>query len=143
MPLKIKVKIINPHAIIPRYAHEWDAGMDLFSCENYVLKARERKTFSLGFQAEIPQGYVVHIWDKSGLASKHGIKTMAGVIDPSYRGEYMVVLLNTSNKDYEIKKGDKIAQAVITKVEHPKIIEVNELSETSRGEMGFGSTGLN
>ena len=143
MTLEIKIKKIHPYAILPKYTHEGDAGMDLFSCEDYTLKAGERKIFPLGFQAEVPIGYVVHIWDKSGLASKHGIKTMAGVIDSSYRGEYMVVLLNTSDKDYEIKKGDKIAQAVITKVENPKIIEVDELSETSRGEGRFGSTGLN
>lgn len=142
MSIEIKVKKIRQDVIFPRYAHSGDAGRDLFSCEDYVLKAGKRKTFPLGFKADVPEGYVVHVWDKSGLASKHGIKTMAGVIDSSYRGEYMVVLLNTSDKDYMIKKGDKIAQAVITKIEFPKIIEVDELSETSRGEGGFGSTGV-
>ena len=142
MSIEIKIKKIHPDAISPRYAHSGDAGMDLFSCEDYVLKAGKRKTFPLGFKADVPKGYVVHIWDKSGLASKHGIKTMAGVIDSSYRGEYMVVLLNTSDEDYTIKKGDKIAQAVIIKIESPKIIEVNELSESSRREGGFGSTGI-
>ena len=82
------------------------------------------------------------VWDKSGHAFKSGIKTMAGVMDAGYRGEYKIILLNTSEEAFEIKKGQKIAQILIQKVEHPEIEEIQELSETSRGEGGFGSTGL-
>lgn len=138
--LEIKVKKINADAVLPRYAHPGDAGMDLFSCENYALKPGERKLFGTGLKIEIPAGYVSLIWDKSGIANK-GIKTMGGVIEHTYRGEYKVILLNTSDKNYEIKMGDKIAQLLIQPVETVEILEFDELSETSRGEGGFGSTG--
>ena len=140
MSIEIKVKKSHPDAILPRYAHQGDAGMDLFSCENYVLKPGERKLFGTGLKIEVPRGYVSLIWDKSGMAS-NGIKTMGGVIEHTYRGEYGVILLNASDKNYEIKKGDKIAQLLIQPVETAEITEVEELSETSRGEGGFGSTG--
>ncbi len=136
----LKIKRIK-EAIIPRYAHQGDAGMDVFSLEDYDLQPRERRTFQLGFSMEFEKEYVALIWDKSGLASKHGIKTMGGVIDHNYRGEYAVVLLNTSDKNYIIKKGDKIAQILIQPVMNAEIQEVDELSETTRGEGGFGSTG--
>lgn len=142
MSIKIKAKKINPDALLPKYAHVGDAGMDLFSCENYVLKPGERKLFNTGLKIELPRGYVGLIWDKSGIANK-GIKTMGGVIEHTYRGEYGVILLNTSRKDYEIKKRDKIAQLLIQQIETAEIIETKELSETPRGEGGFGSTGKN
>ena len=139
--LNFKVKTIHQDATLPSYANSTDAGMDLHAIESYVLKPGERRTFSLGFAAEFPQGYVAHVWDKSGLASKFGIKTMAGVIDSGYRGEYKVVLLNTSNVNYEINKGDKIAQLVLVQIEQAKILESKDLDNSSRGKGGFGSTG--
>ena len=114
--------------------------MDLFSLENYMLKSGERKIFGTGLKIELPKGYVSLIWDKGGVASK-GIKTMGGVIEHTYRGEYKIILMNLSNEICEIKKGDKIAQLIIQPVETATVIEVNELTETSRGEGGFGSTG--
>ncbi len=144
MPLKIKIKKLRPEAIIPKYAHESDAGMDLFSIENYILKPGERKLFGLGFQVEIPNGYEMQIRPKSGLALKHGITVLnaPGTIDSGYRGEIGVILFNTSKEDFEIRKGEKIAQAVISECEFAEIKEVSDLSETSRGQGGFGSTGL-
>ncbi len=140
--ISFKVKKTHKDATLPSYANPSDAGMDMHSMEDYVLKPGERKTFPLGFSAEFPQGYVAHVWDKSGLAGKFGIKTMAGVIDSGYRGEYKVVLLNTSNVNYEIKKGDKIAQLVLVQIEQARILETKNLEEsTSRGQDGFGSTG--
>jgi dUTP pyrophosphatase len=139
--MKIKIKKLNSDSTIPFYAHIGDAGMDLYSCEDYILKSGERHLFKLSIAAEFPEGYVVLIWDKSGLAAKHGLTVLAGVIDHSYRGEYGVVLLNTSDQDYEIKRGNKIAQLLIQKVEQAEVEEVQELSDTERGEGGFGSTG--
>ncbi len=139
--MKIKIKKIHQDAIIPKYSHKGDAGMDIYSIEDIILESGQRKMIKTGISMEIPEGYVALVWDKSGLAGKKGIKTMAGVIDCHYRGEYTIVLLNTSKEKYEIKKGDKICQILIQKVESPEIEQVSELSETKRGEGGFGSTG--
>ena len=139
--LKIKIKKLNLNAIIPKYAHEGDAGMDLFSCEDCIIKAGERELVSTGLSIELPEGYVALIWDKSGLAVNKGIKTMAGVIEYTYRGEYKIALLNTSKQDWIINKGDKIAQLLIQPIATADIIEAEKLSETSRGDGAFGSTG--
>jgi dUTP pyrophosphatase len=139
--IQIKVKKLRDDAIIPKYSHIGDAGMDLFSVEeNFVLKPMEKRLISTGLSMEIPEGYVALIWDKSGIANE-GIKTMGGVIEHTYRGEYKVILINLTNKDYEIKKYQKIAQLLIQPIETAKVVEVNQLSETQRGEKGFGSTG--
>jgi len=139
--LKIKIQKIGD-AKIPNYAHEGDAGLDIYSVEeSYILKSGERKGFLTGIKMEIPSGYVGLIWDKSGLASKHGIKTMAGVIDSSYRGEVAIVLINLGSENYLIEKNTKIAQILIQKAEYAEIEEVENLEETERGDGGFGSTG--
>jgi len=140
--MRIKIKKLHPDAVLPKYAHSGDAGMDLFSVEDLILKPNYRAKVKTGISIELPKGYVSLIWDKSGIASK-GIKTMGGVIDCGYRGEYIIVLVNLSSENYEIKKGQKIAQVLIQKVENPKIEIAEELSETLRGEKGFGSSGIN
>jgi len=137
----LKVKKLNPEAKIPSYAHKGDAGLDIFSCEDAVLYPGERKLVSTGIATELEEGYVALIWDKSGIAAK-GIKTMGGVIDCHYRGEYKVVMLNTTSENYEIKKGQKIAQLLIQPVMSVEVVETKELSDTERGEGSFGSTGL-
>jgi len=142
MKVPIKIKKLNPEAIIPSYAHEGDAGLDLFSCEDLIIYPGERKLVPTGLSIELPEGYVALIWDKSGIASK-GIHRLAGVGDSGYRGEYKIILLNTTKEIYEIKKGDKIAQLLIQPIMTAEIEVVNELSETTRGEGGFGSTGIN
>jgi len=126
---------------LPVYANKGDAGMDVFSLEDKELKPGERYLFKLGFAMEIPEGYVGLFWDKSGIASKYGIHTLAGVIDSVYRGEFGVVMLNTGDESYEFKKGDKLAQLLIQPIASPELEEVEELSDTHRGEGGFGSTG--
>ncbi|MCK5466307.1 dUTP diphosphatase [Candidatus Parcubacteria bacterium] len=139
--MKIKIQKIGD-AKIPNYAHEGDAGLDIYSAEeNYILKSGERKGFLTGIKMEIPSGYVGLIWDKSGLASKHGIKTMAGVIDSSYRGEVAIVLINLGSENYLIEKNTKIAQILIQKAEYAETEEVENLDKTERGDRGFGSTG--
>ena len=143
MKTKIKIKRLNPEAILPSYAHEGDAGMDIFSLENAVLQPGERKTVPTGLSFEIPLGYEIQIRPRSGLALNHGItlSNTPGTLDSGYRGELKVGMINLSKESYEVKKGDKIAQIVLAKHETAEIQEVQELSKTSRGNNGFGSTG--
>ena len=136
------VKKLDLQAFLPKFAYPGDAGMDIFSVQDVIIKPSERMTCSTGIAIQIPDGYVGLIWDKSGLATKNGIKTMGGVIDSGYRGEIKIVMINLSQESYEIKKGDKIAQMLIQKVENTEITEVENLDETKRGEGGFGSTGI-
>lgn len=126
---------------MPVFAYEGDAGMDIFSCEDCVLGPLEKKAISTGLKIAVPSGYAGFIWDKSGLAVNYSLKTMAGVLDSGYRGELKVVLMNLGKESYAVKKGQKIAQLIIKKVEKPEIVESN-LDETKRGEKGFGSSGL-
>lgn len=139
--MRMKVKRVHPDAKLPSYAHEGDAGLDIFALESCTLKAGERKTLRTGISYELEPGFVSLIWDKSGLASKHGLKTMAGVIESNYRGELMIVLLNTSDVDYQIEKGDKIAQMLIQPITTANVEEAEELSEANRGTGSFGSSG--
>ena len=137
----LNIKKLDNDAIIPRYAHQGDAGLDLFSNEECTIKAGERRLVKTGISTSFPEGYVALIWDRSGNAAKKGIKTMAGVIDAGYRGEWGIVMLNTSDENFEIKKGDKIAQALIQPIINADVKEVESLEDSSRGEGGFGSTG--
>jgi len=139
--MQIKVKKLNPDAILPNYAHPGDAGLDLFSLETYKLKPQERKAFATGITIELESGYVSLVKDKSGLAAKYGLHTLAGVIDAGYRGEYKIILINHGNQTYTINQGDKIAQLLIMPVVQVEIKETDELSDTSRNTGGFGSTG--
>lgn len=140
--IKLKIQKIEEGAVAPGYAKAGDAGMNLYSAEDLVLKGGERQAIKTGIKMEIPDGYVGLIWDRSGMAFNNGIKTMAGVIDCGYRGEVKVVLTNLSQEDFEIKKGYKIAQMIIQKFESPKIEIADSLSSSERGDGGFGSTGI-
>jgi dUTP pyrophosphatase len=137
--MKIKAKKLHPDAIIPTHLLHGDAGLDLHSVEDVTIKPGERFAVSTGLAFEFPEGYVALIWDKSGLALKKGIKSMGGVIEFTYRGEYKIILFNTSNEDFIIKKGDKVAQMLIQPVMSVEVQEADELSETQRGSHGFGS----
>ncbi len=141
--MKLKIKKLNPEAIIPAYQTELSAGFDLHSIEDYIIKPMERKLIKTGLAFEIEPGYEVQIRPRSGLAFKHGITVLnsPGTIDADYRGEIMVLLINLGSEEFEIKKGERIAQAVIAPVVQAEFEEVNELSETKRGKGGFGSTG--
>ena len=149
--MNLKVKKLTSSAKLPEKAHLSDAGFDIFTTEDYNLKPGETHLFDTGIACELPIGYCALIWDRSGLGSK-GIHRLAGVIDSSYRGEWKVALVNLSNLNhtasvlqeqsaYKVKAGDKIAQVIIQKVEPFSTVEVDELSETNRGDSGFGSTG--
>lgn len=139
--IKIKVVRVHDEAHLPKYAHKGDAAFDLFSTESVVFQPGIAHSVPTGIKLEIPDGYAGLIWDKSGLAIKHGLKVLGGVIDSGYRGEIMVGITNVTNKEYSLKAGEKIAQMIIQKVEQGVIEEVHELSDTMRGEGGFGSTG--
>ena len=140
--MTIKIKRLVQDAKLPQYANENDAGMDFFSNEEHLLKPGERKAVSTGISMAIPAGFVGLIRDKSGIAFKHGLKTMAGVVDSGYRGEVKIVIKNLSDKDYLIEKGNKIAQMLIQPIVQKELLEVTDLDDTQRGEGGFGSSGL-
>ena len=119
--MKIKIVKIEEDAKIPNYANLSDAGMDLFSIEEVVLKIGERQAIRTGIKTEIPDGYVGLVWDKSGLALNNGIKTMAGVIDSGYRGEIKIVLINLGDEDFEIKKAKKSPKCLFKKLNGRKL----------------------
>lgn len=139
--MQIKIKRLHSDAILPSYAHPGDVGLDMFSLENYTLQPGERKIFPVGFSLEFPEGYAAIVKDKGSLPKNAGIHTMGGVFDSGYRGEYNVNLINLGNEAYKIEKGNKIAQLVIIPIVRAELKEVPSLSETSRGEGRFGSTG--
>jgi len=141
--MKLPIKKLTPTATIPTgFAHEGDAGIDLFAAEAVEIKPMERVQVSTGIALAIPLGYVGLIWDKSGLSHKSGLKVMGGVIDAGYRGEIKVGIVNLGTEIHTFAVGDKVTQLLIQKIEQPEIIEVQELEDTERGEDGFGSTGV-
>lgn len=136
--LKIK---LDEGAKMPTRAHEWDAGMDLYSTEGKLVPAMGSAIFDTGVHMEIPKGFVGFIKSKSGLNVKHGL-TCEGVIDSGYTGSIVVKLYNDSDWDYLVEAGDKIAQIVLLPVWVPEgMILVHRLEESERGDNGFGSTG--
>jgi dUTP pyrophosphatase len=139
--MKLGIKKLEPNALLPTYAHDDDAGMDLYSLEPITIRAGERTDVRTGLAMQIPRGFVGLIWDKSGLSNKFGLKILGGVIDAGYRGEIRIGLINLGKEHVEFEAGRKVAQMLIQKVESPAIIEISELGQTSRGEGGFGSTG--
>ena len=139
--LEIKIKKIVKNAVIPKYAHYGDAGFDLYSTGGYIVKPKETAIVKTGIQIEIPNGYFGSIRDRSGLAVKHSIHTLAGVVDSGYRGEVKVALINLGEIEFVIREKDRIAQMIIQPYEFCRIKESGNLSETSRGDGGFGSSG--
>jgi len=140
--MKLKVKKNHELAKLPKFAMTGDAGMDLFSLEEHVIKPGETYLCDTGVAFEIPLGYVGLVWDKGGVAQKNSVKTLGGVLDSGYRGSLVVGLVNLSRKDYKIEQGAKVAQMLIQKIDTPEIIEVEELTATERGEGKHGSTGM-
>jgi dUTP pyrophosphatase len=139
---ELPIKLLTETAKLPDKANLFDAGLDLYCDEELVsLAPGERKLVSTGIAMEIPKTYVGLIWPRSGHAVKGGIDTMAGVIDSSYRGEVKVLLVNHDGKVQLFRKGDKIAQILIQKIDDFTPIAYNDLSGTSRGDKGFGSSG--
>lgn len=137
----LKFKLLNKNATLPQYIHEDDAAFDIYSSEEVLLKKKEHKGVATSISSEIPKGYFVSVRDRSGLAFKNGIHTMAGVIDAGYRGEWFIALVNLGKEDYKISKGDRIAQGILHKLPKVKIVEVKSVNKTKRGTKGIGSSG--
>lgn len=136
------------NAILPTYETEGAAGADIYAClgdQCEVITGGQKKMIPTGLYFEIPKGYEVQIRPRSGLAAKEGLTVLnaPGTIDSDYRGEVKVILYNTSTRNIQINHGDRIAQMVIAPVIQAGFTEVSALTETSRGEGGFGSTGKN
>ena len=141
------IKIINKSQNqLPNYETIASAGMDLRANiqESITIKSLERTMIPTGLFIELPIGYEAQVRPRSGLAAKNGITCLnsPGTVDADYRGEIKVILVNLSHDDFTINNGDRIAQMVIAKHERADFVEVKELSETARGEGGFGSTGV-
>ena len=141
--MTLKFKRIHPDAVLPAYAHPSDAGMDIRSVADMTVPARGRAHVPTGLVVLLPPLYEAQVRPRSGLALKHGITVLntPGTIDSGYRGEIGVILFNSSDVDFQIKKGDRVAQVVIAPVIQPVIEEAQEIDETDRGAGGFGSTG--
>lgn len=144
---KIPVKIVleHPLAEIPSYATEGSSGFDLKACidQPIILKKHTWQLIPTGYRVSVPYGFEIQIRPRSGLALKKGItvKNTPGTVDADYRGVMGVILYNESDEDFIIQPGERIAQAVVCPVYHAEFIVTDKLSETSRGEGGFGSTG--
>src|SRR5438309_1544650 len=141
--IELQIKLLDEDLPMPRYQHECDAGLDLPSRIDLVLEPGERAMIPTGIAVAIPPGYAGFVLPRSGLASRHGIALVnsPGLVDAGYRGEMAIVMINTDKREtFHIKRGDRIAQLVIQKVEELKLVRVVELDNTTRGEGGFGST---
>lgn len=143
----MKVKIVSNESLIPAYATENSAGMDLKAniTETVCIQPNERKLIPTGIRIALPFGYEAQIRPRSGLALKHGITVLnaPGTIDADYRGDIGVILVNLSQQPFFIEPNDRIAQMVIAKYERVEFESVDSLDETERGEGGFGHTGVN
>lgn len=141
-------KKLSPDAVDPKYNYEKDSGFDLYSIEDVALGGMSRAMIGTGLAFDIPDGYEIQVRPKSGLAINYGLTVLntPSTIDGGYVGEVKVILFNTSRETYQVKKGMKIAQAVLCPVQQGKYVNlenVDELPDTDRGSDGFGSTGLN
>lgn len=143
---EVRVKRLNHGAglPLPDYATKGAAGMDICAAESLILRVGKRHAVATGFAFAIPDGYEVQVRPRSGLALKHGITCLntPGTIDSDYRGEVKVILANLGDDDFQIAKGDRIAQLVVAPVTQATMVEVDEIDETLRGAGGFGSTGV-
>lgn len=144
MAEKFQFAKLTDDAILPQRADDGAAGYDLRSTETLILPPKSKAMVSTGIAFSIPANYYGRVAPRSGLAAKYSIDVLAGVIDASYRGEIKVILYNLGNSEFEIQKGDRIAQMIITPIVTPEFEEVpyEELTQTERGAGGFGSTGV-
>jgi dUTP diphosphatase len=142
--MELRISRLREDATLPSRAHEGDAGLDLHACEAAHIGPGERWSVGTGIAVEIPPGHAGLVLPRSGLARESGIALVngPGLIDSGYRGEVSVLLLNTDPAEtFRVEPGDRIAQLVVTPVELPEPVEAGPLSETARGDGGFGSSG--
>lgn len=142
--MKLKIIKLREQAVIPRYEHNNDSGLDLISIEDVKIESGESQLVKIGISIELPPNTEAQIRPRSGLALKHKITVLntPGTIDEGYRGEIGVILINHGKTSFQVIQGMRIAQMVIAPVIRVKIEEVNDLSDTTRGHKGFGSTGF-
>lgn len=138
--MNLYIKKIEEEATLPMRAHKEDAGADLYSFGDQTIMPGETKKLRTGIAMQIEEGYAFLIWDKSSIGAM-GLTTLGGVVDAGYRGEVTVIMHNLTTSPYTFLHGQKIAQALIQKVELAPIIEIADFEKTERGEGGFGSTG--
>jgi dUTP pyrophosphatase len=142
--LSLHVKRLDPRAVLPRRAHDGDAGLDLHALEGFELGPGERAQIRTGIAIALPPGTAGLVIPRSGLAARHGVSVVnaPGLIDEGYRGEVQVLLLNTDKEQpFRADPGDRIAQLVVVDVEAPEVVESDDLGDTARGIGGFGSSG--
>jgi dUTP pyrophosphatase len=139
--MSLRVKKLTQDAILPTRGSGGAVGYDLYSTDEVVVPPTHRALVGTSVAVVLPPGVYGRVAPRSGLAVKHGIQVGAGVVDPDYTGEVKVVLFNHGDKDFEVKKGDRIAQLVLERCETPPVEEVGAVEETDRGSGGFGSTG--
>lgn len=141
---KLKVERISEKAKLPCYANEGDAGLDLYSIEEVILGPGEHKLIHTGIKIELPKNTEAQVRPRSGLALKHGITLVntPGTIDEGYRGEIGIIVINHGKEEFKVTEGMKIAQMVVKPVWRVDVLEVSTLSDSERGEGGFGSTGM-
>jgi dUTP pyrophosphatase len=142
--MTLKVRRLDPRAQLPTRAYPGDAGLDLYAHEDAALAPGERASVRTGIAVEIPEGEAGLVLPRSGLAARHGIALVnaPGLIDSGYRGEIVVLLLNTDRwVRFALAAGDRIAQLVLVKVQTPEVVEAEELAVSERGAGGFGSSG--
>ena len=135
---------LHPEAVVPTRAYEGDAGLDLAACEHVVLGPGERASVRTGLAVAIPRGYAAFVQPRSGLAARHGLTVVntPGLVDSGYRGEVIVILLNTDReRPFAVEPGMRIAQFVVLRVPDVVLREVTELPDSERGERGHGSSG--
>ena len=140
--MQLGIKKLCPDSIIPTRASNGAVGYDLYSNEDCIIESGNRWLVPTGISVVLPKGVYGRVAPRSGLSVKHGIQVGAGVIDPDYTGEVKVVLFNHGNIDFDIKKGDRIAQLILEKCETPPIVEIDTIEDTDRGSNGFGSSGV-
>lgn len=140
--MSLLVKTLHPAAKIPRRESPGAAGYDLAAAVDVSILPGDRAVVRTGIAIAVPPGTYGRVAPRSGLAAKHGIHVLAGVIDEDYRGEIAVVLLNTGDEPFRIAAGDRIAQLVLEKIETPQVVAVKDLDFSARGGGGFGSTGI-
>jgi len=141
--MQLKIKKLNPDAVLPSYAREGDAGLDLCAVKALVIEPGKSALVPTGIAIELPSGTEAQVRPRSGLALKHGISVLntPGTVDEGYRGEVGVILINHGTAAFRVEPGMKIAQMVVSPRIQVTVEEVPELSDTQRGSGGFGSTG--
>ncbi len=143
--VSVEIKRLDPGLPLPTYAHEGDAGLDLYSAEDVTIQPLERALVGTGVAVAIPAGHAGFVQPRSGLALKRGLSFVntPGLIDCHYRGEIKLIAINLDPREpLTIARGEKVAQLVIQRVEHATLLEVDDLGDTARGDGGFGSTGV-